>query len=79
MTDYSPLVELNNIRQNFANMLPCADISACAREIITLIGPNGAGKFILVRVVLGLLTPQQGEIQRQPVAHRLHATKSVDR
>lgn len=33
-------------------------------EIVTLIGPNGAGKSTLVRIVLGLLKPNQGEIQK---------------
>ncbi len=39
------------------------DISA--GEILTLIGPNGAGKTTLVRVVLGLLKPDSGEVRRK--------------
>lgn len=35
-------------------------------EIVTLIGPNGAGKTSLVRVVLGLLKPDSGQVQREP-------------
>lgn len=69
MTDYhKPLVKLNNIRVEFRQHVALRDISLSVHrgEIITLIGPNGAGKSTLVRVVLGLLTPQQGEIQRQP-------------
>ena len=34
------------------------------REIVTLIGPNGAGKSTLVRVVLGLLIPNEGTVFR---------------
>ena len=35
-------------------------------EIVTLIGPNGAGKTTLVRVVLGLLQPERGNVRRAP-------------
>lgn len=44
------------------------DISLQVRrgEIVTLIGPNGAGKTSLVRIVLGLLKADSGDIQRQP-------------
>lgn len=33
-------------------------------EIVALIGPNGAGKSTLVRIVLGLIRPDQGRIWR---------------
>ena len=44
------------------------DVSLQVRrgEIVTLIGPNGAGKTSLVRIVLGLLKPDRGAVQRQP-------------
>jgi zinc transport system ATP-binding protein len=34
-------------------------------RIVTLIGPNGAGKSTLVRIVLGLLKPNSGNVFRQ--------------
>lgn len=37
-----------------------------ANQIVTLIGPNGSGKSTLVRLLLGLLDPDQGDIERQP-------------
>ncbi len=33
------------------------------REAVCVVGPNGGGKTTLVRLILGLLTPQRGEIQ----------------
>lgn len=35
-------------------------------EILTLIGPNGAGKTCLVRIALGLLTPDSGQRTMKP-------------
>ncbi|MDT8427988.1 MAG: zinc ABC transporter ATP-binding protein ZnuC [Pseudomonadales bacterium] len=36
------------------------------RQVLTLIGPNGAGKTTLVRIVLGLVPADQGQVWRQP-------------
>jgi len=35
-------------------------------RIITVVGPNGAGKSTLVRVVLGLMRPDEGRVERRP-------------
>jgi len=42
------------------------DLDLRQGEIVTLIGPNGAGKTTLVRVLLGLMVPDRGEIHRRP-------------
>ncbi|MGQ0673988.1 MAG: ATP-binding cassette domain-containing protein [Hyphomicrobium sp.] len=41
------------------------DIDVRPREIVTLIGPNGSGKTTLVRVLLGLVVPDGGRVQRR--------------
>jgi zinc transport system ATP-binding protein len=52
-------------------------------ETVTLIGPNGAGKTTLVRVMLGLLQPDQGQVWRRPgirigyVPQRLHVEATL--
>jgi zinc transport system ATP-binding protein len=35
------------------------------RQIVTLIGPNGAGKTSLVKIVLGLIKPSSGTVERK--------------
>ncbi|NJN47027.1 MAG: zinc ABC transporter ATP-binding protein ZnuC [Candidatus Competibacteraceae bacterium] len=41
-------------------------LSVARGQVVTLIGPNGAGKTLLVRVILGLVRPQQGRVMLQP-------------
>ncbi|MEW5839248.1 MAG: ATP-binding cassette domain-containing protein [Pseudomonadota bacterium] len=41
-------------------------VSLFAAKIVTLVGPNGAGKTTLVNVLLGLLAPDAGRVQRAP-------------
>ena len=54
-----------NLARDGRVILDDIDIDIGAGEIVTLIGPNGAGKTTLVRVLLGLMKPDQGEIRRK--------------
>lgn len=61
-----PLISLQSICKSFAGRQILQNISMAVTrgEITTLIGPNGAGKSSLVRLILGLLTPDSGRIER---------------
>ena len=61
-----PLLALKSISKSFAEKKVLQNVSMTVNkgEITTIIGPNGAGKSSLVRVILGLITPDQGTIQR---------------
>ncbi|WP_443191031.1 zinc ABC transporter ATP-binding protein ZnuC [Pseudomonas indica] len=62
------LVRLSGVGVRYADQAVLEDVRLSVKpgEIVTLIGPNGAGKTTLVRAVLGLLTPDQGEVWRRP-------------
>lgn len=60
------LLTAQNISLSFGkkSVLNDVHLTVDRGEIVTLIGPNGAGKSSLVRIVLGLLKANQGEIRR---------------
>ncbi len=62
------LVRLSGVGVRYAGQAVLEDVQLSVKpgEIVTLIGPNGAGKTTLVRAVLGLLTPDNGEVWRRP-------------
>ena len=47
-------------------VLAGVDIEVASGEIVTVIGPNGAGKTTLLRVLIGLLRPDAGNVERRP-------------
>lgn len=62
----APLIKLSGIGKNFSgnNVLSQVDLDIESEQIITLIGPNGAGKTTLVKIVLGLIEPDEGQVIR---------------
>lgn len=61
------LIELSQVsyRPRGIAVLESVDLKIGTNEIISLIGPNGAGKTTLVRILLGVLKPDQGMIRRK--------------
>lgn len=80
-----PLITLSHVNVDFDQrpVLKQVDLILHAKEIVSLIGPNGAGKSTLVKVVLGVLRPDQGVIQRASnlkigyVPQRFHPSNSL--
>ncbi|MEW8505470.1 MAG: zinc ABC transporter ATP-binding protein ZnuC [Candidatus Thiodiazotropha sp.] len=63
-----PLLEAReiSIRLQGRQLLERVSLQVAQGEIVTLIGPNGAGKTTLVRVILGLLKADEGEVVVKP-------------
>jgi zinc transport system ATP-binding protein len=59
------ILSLKNISFSYDNQIALKDINFCVKEndFIGIIGPNGGGKTTLLKLILGILKPQTGEIK----------------
>lgn len=68
-TDYSPAgnIELKSVSFRYGHLEPYVlknlDLQVSSGEMIALVGPSGGGKSTLLKVMLGLLTPEYGEVR----------------
>ncbi|EJL58188.1 ATPase component of Mn/Zn ABC-type transporter [Rhizobium sp. CF122] len=65
-SEAKPLVSLFNVgvRRNGRWLVRGVDFSVSRGEIVTLIGPNGSGKSTTVKTAIGVLKPDEGEVER---------------
>jgi branched-chain amino acid transport system ATP-binding protein len=59
------LLSVNNLSVGYKGLLAIQDVSFEVKrgEVVSLIGSNGAGKTTMLKAILGLLKPIQGEIR----------------
>lgn len=62
-----PLIELRGISKAFGNaaILDQVDLKIYRGEAVAIIGPSGTGKSTILRIMAGLLAPDEGEIYIQ--------------
>ncbi|MGZ8631166.1 MAG: ABC transporter ATP-binding protein [Actinomycetota bacterium] len=59
------MLELTGLRRTFGDLVALDDVSFTVPEgqIVGFVGPNGAGKTTAMRIALGVLTPDTGEVR----------------
>ena len=59
-----PLFQLRGVKKSFGGLevLTGVDLEIHKREVITLIGLSGSGKSVLLKMLIGLIEPDEGEI-----------------
>ena len=59
------MLELTGLRRTFGEVVALDDVSFVvpAGEIVGFVGPNGAGKTTAMRIALGVLTPDAGQVR----------------
>jgi ABC-2 type transport system ATP-binding protein len=59
----TPAIETHHLRKVFGDNVAVADLSLAVQrgEVFGFLGPNGAGKTTSIKMLLGLVTPTEGE------------------
>ena len=61
----APIVQIDNVTFSYNGEVALQDVNLDIREgdFIAMIGPNGGGKSTLLKLILGLITPDKGTIR----------------
>ena len=61
---HAPLLQIRNLSKSFSGIPALVDVQLTIRagEVHALMGENGAGKSTLMRILIGLLRPDSGQI-----------------
>jgi phospholipid/cholesterol/gamma-HCH transport system ATP-binding protein len=64
MNSSKPIIELKGVSKSFGNkiILDNADLKIYEGDALVIIGPSGTGKSTILRIIAGLIEPDQGEI-----------------
>lgn len=61
---YDPILQINNLNVYYgeSHILRNVDMGVAAGKMVCLIGRNGVGKTTLLKTIMGLLKPRQGDV-----------------
>jgi len=63
--EHEPIVTMDHVTFSYGGSPAIEDVSLRVErdDFVAIIGPNGGGKTTLIRIMLGLLVPQAGEVK----------------
>lgn len=63
--DCKKIIELKDVQMSFGQLVVHKNISFSVNkgESITILGPSGSGKTLILKMIIGLLTPSAGEVK----------------
>lgn len=74
MTDCDPVIRVRGLKNCFGEQVvhEGLDLDVCRGEILGVVGGSGTGKSVLMRSIIGLQLPAEGEIEvfGEPILHR---------
>jgi len=61
----SPVIELRGVRFSYGDTLVLEDVNLAIeeRDFVAVVGPNGSGKTSLLRLLMGMIQPDQGAVR----------------
>jgi phospholipid/cholesterol/gamma-HCH transport system ATP-binding protein len=65
MKDCEPVITVHGLRNSFGDQVvhENLDLTVCRGEILGVVGGSGTGKSVLMRSIIGLQRPDEGEIE----------------
>lgn len=76
-----PFLKVRNIQKQFGHVkaLRGVEVQAYQGEVLAIVGDNGAGKSTLIKILSGVLEPDEGEIEIDGKTYRaLTPRKAID-
>ncbi|WP_316789203.1 ABC transporter ATP-binding protein [Pedobacter frigoris] len=65
LNEQEKVIEIKGLYKSFGNyhVLRGVDLDLYKRENLVVLGKSGTGKSVLIKIIVGLLTPDQGEVK----------------
>ena len=75
-----PVLSLTDIRLTWGGtpVFEGVTMSLGANERAVLVGRNGAGKSTLMKIIAGVIEPDEGEVWRQPGVRAVYLSQEPD-